>query len=105
MSFAAKTGITSLLQRLVLDRMADKVNPYRRWLGLAQAQPDFFQLLGIERGERRPEAIRAAAEARLEFLKSFPDEAGKPERKQLSEEIKLAFKTLTQPDQREEYLK
>jgi hypothetical protein len=104
-SFAAKTGISSLLQRLVLDRMADKVNPYRRWLGLAQAQPDFFQLLGIERGERRPEAIRAAAEARLEFLKSFPDEAGKPDRKQLSEEIKLAFKTLTQPDQREEYLK
>jgi hypothetical protein len=85
--------------------MAEKVNPYRRWLGLAQAQPDFFQLLGIERGERRPEAIRAAAEARLEFLKSFPDEAGKPERKQLSEEIKLAFKTLTQPDQREEYLR
>ncbi len=85
--------------------MADKVNPYRRWLGLAQAQPDFFQLLGIERGECRPEAIRAAAEARLEFLKSFPDEAGKPERKQLSEEVKAAFKTLSQTDQREEYLR
>jgi hypothetical protein len=83
--------------------MTDKVSPHRRWLGLAQAQPDLFQLLGVERSERQPEVFRAAAEARLGLLKSFRDAEGLSERKALAEEIKLAFATLSNPSKREEY--
>lgn len=84
--------------------MTEKGSPHRRWLGLAQAQPDFFQLLGVERNENRPEVFRTAAEARLGLLKAFGEAEGREQRKALAEEVKLAFATLANPAKREEYL-
>lgn len=83
--------------------MSDQVTSFRRWLGLSQQQPDYFQLLGVERSEQRPAELRAAAEARLALLKSFQDPEGHIVRKTLAEQIKLAFQTLSQPEKRREY--
>lgn len=83
--------------------MADKVSSYRRWLGLAHSSVNYFQLLGIDRGERRPDVLRASAEARLELLKSFRGEEGLEERKALAAEIKLALATLSDPAKRQTY--
>ncbi|MFN9877605.1 MAG: hypothetical protein ACK557_03925, partial [Planctomycetota bacterium] len=83
--------------------MAETVSPHRRWLGLAQPQPDYYQLLGVDRTEQQSEVLRSAAEARLGLLKSFRDPEGLGERKALAEEIKLAFATLANPAKRAEY--
>ncbi|QDU94459.1 hypothetical protein [Lignipirellula cremea] len=52
--------------------MADKFDPYREWLGIPPSdQPlDYYRLLGLEPSERDPQRIAAAAERRIQHVRT-----------------------------------
>jgi hypothetical protein len=51
--------------------MADAFNPYREWLGLAQARPNHYELLSLPLYESDIEAVVLAADRTATQVRSF----------------------------------
>lgn len=83
--------------------MNDLEQCYRRWFGISDPAPDFYQLLGIGTAETDPQRIRAAAESRLAILKSDSDPAFQELRRTVAEHVKTAYSTLIHSEQRAQY--
>ncbi len=83
--------------------MADS-NPFKKWLGLAAADPDYFQLLGLNRSEKDKAIITRAAKGALARLGESAPPADETSWKLVRRQIKLAYKCLIDPVARETYL-
>ena len=53
--------------------MPEPFDPYHRWLGIPPKEqpPDHYRLLGLQRFEKRPGVIEAAAEERIDSLDAY----------------------------------
>jgi hypothetical protein len=79
-------------------------NPYREWLGWDQSRaPDYYELLGISRGEADGGRIALAAEQRIAAVRRFRPGEQAPAWSQLLDEIRTAKTCLSDPTLRERY--
>ena len=84
--------------------MSDQTNPFQRWLGIDDSNPDYFRILDINRDVADRSEIKAAAlDAMRKIGEELPHENVKSW-KLVRNEIKLAFKCLSDPRTREAYL-
>jgi hypothetical protein len=80
-------------------------DPYEKWLSIpGNKRPvNYFQLLGIDPGEKDPEAIRKAAKKQSQRLSAHQEGPHAQACAKLLKEIELARATLSNPAKRKEY--
>lgn len=80
-------------------------DPYEKWLGIPKDQRpvDYFQLLGLDPKEKDPQAIRAAAQRRMDLLSNHKEGAHAQAGTRLLKEIRQAQTILLAPAQRKAY--
>ncbi|QDU25914.1 hypothetical protein ETAA8_09860 [Anatilimnocola aggregata] len=85
--------------------MADPFNPYAEWLELPRdlAEPNHYQLLGLEAFESDPARIAKAAETAMNKVRSFRPGANARAWSKLLDELLLAKGKLLDGDRKREY--
>lgn len=85
--------------------MSTGFNPYFEWLDieLQANKPNYFELLGVDRGEKNSRQLDVAARTQLSKLNSVDPGNRKEQLDQLKSEVKQAFAVLSCPKQRAEY--
>jgi hypothetical protein len=80
-------------------------DPYKEWLGISKEQRpvDYFQLLGLDPKEKDPQAIRAAAQRRVDQLSDHKEGAHAQTCTRLLKQIRQAQTILLAPAQRKAY--
>lgn len=69
------------------------MNAYHKWLGITEAQPDHYRLLGIDRFESDPEVISNAADRQMVYLRTLRN----PEAEEILNEVAAARICLLDP--------
>ncbi len=83
--------------------MSENFNPYREWLGLKTAAPNYYELLGVTAEELDTAKIAAAAERAMTRVRSFRPGPNAREWSRLLDEIRAAKDCLTDAKKRARY--
>jgi hypothetical protein len=85
--------------------MARVFDPYARWLGIAPEDqpPNHYRLLAIDRDEQDAQAIRQAADRRMDLLNTFETDDRPELIDRLLGEVTRAHDTLSDPHARAKY--
>jgi hypothetical protein len=85
------------------ESMSDDFNPYREWLGLKSAAPNYYELLGVALQETDKATIAAAAERAIARVRSVRPGPRAREWSRLLDELRGAKECLTDAEKRARY--
>ncbi len=85
--------------------MAEKFDPYYRWLGIPPEEqpPNYYRLLGVTVFENQADVIEAAADRQMGYLRTFQTGSHASLSQRLLNEVATARVCLLSPQKRAEY--